>query len=186
MAITSSRKRYGPWESASKIQAIAARSASPAASAAISNATAERRAKAAQPATAASTSEVQTAAPGGSMLHTSVSRAPEPPSSKSAPSASASSQQEDLQQEQPRHDQHRLVGRRAPALADGLQADAEDQRRGGAGDQRVHRHADGVAQAQLREHDADREHDGAGRDQRPAVRRRAEEVEPCLGHGAGG
>ena len=120
------------------------------------------------------------------MLHTSVSRAPEPPSPKSAPSASASRSSEDLQQQQPGHEQHRLVGRRAAALGRRLQADAEDQRRGGAGDQHVHADADGVAEAQLREHDADREHDGAGRDQRPAVRRRAEEVEPCLGHGAGG
>jgi len=45
---------------------------------------------------------------------------------------------------------------------------------------------DAAAEPQLGGHHADRQHDGAGRDQRPAVRRRAEEVEPCLGHGAGG
>jgi hypothetical protein len=33
-----------------------------------------------------------------------------------------------------------------------------------------------VAEPQLLEHDADREHDGAGRDQRAAVRRRAQKV----------
>jgi hypothetical protein len=45
---------------------------------------------------------------------------------------------------------------------------------------------DRVAEPQLREHHADGEHDGAGRDQRATVRRRAQEIEPCLGHGAGG
>ena len=68
----------------------AASSATPTASAAISSATAERRVRAARAATPASTSDVQTMAPGGSVPHTSVSRAPEPPEPKSAPRASAS------------------------------------------------------------------------------------------------
>jgi hypothetical protein len=40
----------------------------------------------------------------------------------------------------------------------------------------VHDDADRIAQPQLGQHHADREHDGAGRDQRPAVRRRSEEL----------
>ena len=163
----------GPASRRRRSTSAAASTANASASAAISSDTAERRVNAAAPAAPASSSDVQVIAPGG-RLPTRACRRPRGSRRRArrrAAAARSTSSSSPVTSSTDWYGGRRGRPRWAPAGR--ARGSARRRRRRSAGGRRRRQL---VAEPQLLEHDADREHDGAGRDQRAAVRRRAQEL----------